>query len=270
MNFYWLYDIPTWALFACIVGTVCSVAVTGCLLLRDRFDIWLSLDDGSNEIIGHFLSFTGVFYGLVLGLVAVGAWETYNNADDNVQSEAAHLAALYRDVTQLPDPYRTQVQSAVRSYTVAVINDEWPDQQNGVPPRAGDKAMTVLVQQVYAVPATTPNIQIAVAEAAAQLNKLVEARRVRIQSATAAIPGSLWYVLIIGTLIILLMTWLLRINNRRLDILINILTGMMMGTVLSFTVAMDNPYRGEISVSSDPYKLIYERLMGGDVSILHK
>jgi hypothetical protein len=61
----------------------------------------------------------------------------------------------------------------------------------------------------------------------------------------------------------LMMTWLLRINNKRLDIIINLLTGTMMGTVLAFIVAMDNPYRGEISVSSESFQLIYERLMEG-------
>ncbi len=263
MGFYWLYDIPTWALFLTIVGTLCAISVSGCLILRERMDRWLSLDDSSNEIVGHFLSFTGVFYGLVLGLVAVGAWDTYNTADGFVQSESAHIAALYRDVTQLPEPYNAQLQNAVRSYTVAVIDAEWADQQKGIPPRAGDKPMTILVQQLFAVPATTPNIEITVSEAASQLNNLIEARRIRIQSATSAIPGSLWYVLLIGSLIILVMTWMLRINNKRLDVLINILTGMMMGSVLSFIVAMDNPYRGELSVSSDPYKLIYARLMNG-------
>ncbi len=265
MNFYWLYDIPTWALFLLIVSTVCTVSVGGCLLLRDRFDKWLGLDDNSNEIVGHFLSFTGVFYGLILGLVAVGAWDTYNSSEGYVQEETARLAALYRDVSQFPEPHRSDVQLAVRQYTWAVLNNEWPDQQNGIPPSGGDKPMTKIAAQLFAVPVTNANVQVTVSEAAAQLNKLIEARRTRIQSATSAIPVSLWYVLITGTLIVLLMTWTLRINNKRLDILINLLSGAMMGTVLAFIVAMDNPYRGELSVSSDPYKLIYERLMGGNL-----
>jgi hypothetical protein len=265
MDFYWLYDIPTWALFSLIIGILCTVAISGCLFLRDRFDKWLGLDEQSNEIVGHFLSFTGVFYGLVLGLVAVGAWETYNSADKFVQDESARLAALYRDVSQLPDPYKGRLQSAVRDYTKAVIINEWPDQQTGKPPSAGDGPMTVLAEQLFSVPATTLNVQIIVAEAGRQLNSLVEARRTRIQSATTAIPNSLWYVLIMGSMIVLVMTWLLRINSKKLDIVINTLSGALMGTVLSFIIAMDNPYRGELSVSSDPYKLIYERLMAGEV-----
>lgn len=265
MDFYWLYDIPTWALFLLVVGGLCAIAVIGCLFLRDRFDKWLGLDDQSNEIVGHFLSFTGVFYGLILGLVAVGAWETYNSADKYVQDESSRMAALYLDVTQLPEPYKTRLQTSVKDYTKAVIVNEWPDQQSGIPPSSGDSPMTVLTEQLFSVPVTSPNIQIVVAEAGGQLNKLIEARRTRIQSATSSIPSSLWYVLVTGTIIILFMTWLLRISSKKLDVVINILSGALMGTVLAFIVAMDNPYRGELSISSSPYELIYERLMGGKI-----
>ncbi len=261
MNFYWLYDIPTWALFAYIVGTICTIAVGGCLFLRKRMYIWLTLDDETNEIVSHFLSFTGVFYGLILGLVAVGSWDTYNSADNIVQTEAAHIAALYSDVSQLPEPHKSQLQGAVRNYTASVIDDEWHDQQQGILPLAGDKAITILAAQLHSVPITNPNLENIITQASEQLDSLVVARRARILSATSAIPGSLWYVLIIGTMIILVMTWLLRIGNKRLDIIINLLTATMMGTVLSFIVAMDNPYRGELSVSAQPYQLIQERLM---------
>jgi hypothetical protein len=44
------------------------------------------------------------------------------------------------------------------------------------------------------------------------------------------------------------------------------LMSLLMGTVMAFVIAMDNPYRGELSVSSLPYQLIYERLMGGDLA----
>jgi Protein of unknown function (DUF4239) len=263
MNLYWLYDIPTWALFILIIGLVCTIAVAGCLILRQKFDRWLSLTEETNELVGHFLSFTGVFYGIILGLVAVGAWETYNDAGARVDTEAARLAALYRDVTQLPEPYRGDLQLQVRMYTSAVIDKEWAHQRVGEPPAEGDRPMSSIGAKLFAVPITTKNVEVTVTEAARQFNSLVEARRARIQSVGAAIPGSLWYVLVVGTMIIIVMTWMLNIANKRLDVAINLLMGSLMGTVLAFIIAMDNPYRGELSVSSAPYQLIYDRLMEG-------
>jgi hypothetical protein len=267
MNFYWLYDIPTWQLFALVNSIVCLISLVGCIILRDKTDIVLGLDSDSNEVVGHFLSFTGIFYGIIFGLVAVGAWDTYNTANDRAEYEAASLASLYRNISQLPEPSRGDIQLAARRYTWAVIHKEWPDQQKGVAPSAGDRILTELAEILYKVPATTPNVQITLAQTVDQFSQLVEARRARIQSTSSALPGSLWWVIIIGTVINIAMTWVLSIKNRRLDIAVNLLMSLLMGTVMAFVIAMDNPYRGELSVSSQPYELVYQRLMGGDLKL---
>jgi hypothetical protein len=44
---------------------------------------------------------------------------------------------------------------------------------------------------------------------------------------------------------------------------INLLTGTLLGTVLAFVVAMDNPYRGNLSVGTSSYEVVYRGLMGG-------
>jgi hypothetical protein len=266
MDFYWLYNIPTWQLFALINGIVCCVSLIGCIVLRDQTDIMLGLGEESNEVVGHFLSFTGIFYGIIFGLVAVGAWDTYNNANERAEQEAATLGSFYRNITQLPEPHRSEVQLMARRYTWDVIHREWPNQQKGIAPSTGDRILTDLAAKLYAVPATTPNIQITLSQSVSQFSQLVEARRARIQSTNSALPGSLWWVIIIGTMINIGMTWILSIKNKRLDIAVNLLMSLLMGTVMAFVIAMDNPYRGELSVSAQPYELIYQRLMGGDLA----
>lgn len=265
MNFYWLYDIPTWQLFALVNSVVCLISLVGCIILRDRTDILLGLNEESNEVVGHFLSFTGIFYGIIFGLVAVGAWDTYNSANDRAEHEAASLGSLYRNITQLPEPGRKEIQLLARRYTWSVINKEWPEQQKGVQPSAGDRILTEMAEKLYAIPATTPNIEIALSQTVVQFSQLVEARRARIQSTNSALPASLWWVIMIGTFINIAMTWILSIKNRRLDIAVNLLMSLLMGTVMAFVIAMDNPFRGELSVSSEQYELIYQRLMGGDL-----
>lgn len=265
MNFYWLYDIPTWQLFALINSVVCLISLVGCIILRDKTDLVLGLDAQSNDVVGHFLSFTGIFYGIIFGLVAVGAWDTYNSANDRAEREAATLASFYRNITQLPEPARSDVQKLTRAYTADVINTEWPAQRNGLAPATGDAILTKLAAKLYAIPVTTPNIEIVLAECVAQFSNLVDARRARIQSTNSALPASLWWVIIVGTMINMSMTWILSIKNRRLDIAVNLLMSLLMGTVMAFVIAMDNPFRGELSVSSGAYEQIYQRLMGGEI-----
>jgi Protein of unknown function (DUF4239) len=239
-------------MFIFVVGATMLVAVGGCMILRDRFDRWLGLTFETNDVVGNFLSFTGLFFGILLGLVAVGAWEGYNNADSALNNETANVVALYRDVSELPDPYRNKAKSAMRHYIDLVVNTEWPQQRVGRIPSIGATGLDMVSQVLYAVPIETSRDELVVGTALTQFNSLVEARRHRLATVDDGLPSSLWTVIILGVVINLIITWLFVIRNRRLDILMNVLVSAALGSVLAFIIAMDNPYRGELSVSPDP------------------
>jgi Protein of unknown function (DUF4239) len=206
MSFYWLYDLPTVALFLLIIGVVAGIAVTGCLLLRERFDAWLGLSAASNDVVSHFLAFTGVFYGIVLGLVAVGAWDSFRETSQRAEAEASMLGALYRDVTQLPEATRGPTQDVLREYARVVMTTEWADQRQGRAPTAGNRVMDTLARLIVASPINSPRDEVVMAAAFQQFNDLIEARRARIAAVSIALPTSLWFVLALGTLIILTMS----------------------------------------------------------------
>jgi hypothetical protein len=251
MDLYWLYDLPTWGLFCVIVGTTICVAVGGCLLLRDRFDRWLGLSHDTNEAVGNFLSFTGLFFGILLGLVAVGTWETYNTAKTMLSEETANVVALYQDVSAFPSPYREKAKYAVRHYVDLVIDTEWPQQRSGRAPSIGTTGLDMVSRVIYDVPVENLYDQMVVSTALRQFNGLVEARRHRLSTVDDALPPSLWSTITLGVVINLVITWLFVIRNRRLDILMNLLMAIALGSMLFFIVAMDNPYRGNLSVTPD-------------------
>jgi len=68
---YWLYDIPTLlavGLFAALFVGVCWI---GIVLLSSRLVPMVHHQPGLNEILGDYLQYFGVIYGLLLGLLAV-------------------------------------------------------------------------------------------------------------------------------------------------------------------------------------------------------
>jgi hypothetical protein len=241
------------------------ISLSGAMLLRQRFDSWLGLSESTNDLVGHFLSFTGAFYGIMLGLVAVGAWETFDEANGAVDLEAANMAALYYNVIQLPAPTNSLGAKRLRDYGRAVIVEEWPAQRVGTKPRTGDKPLTALGLQLGSTPAATPVEQALLGKALDQFNRLMEARRARLETTQDSLPASLWIVIIMGALINISMTWLLNISNKRLDLLVNILMALTLGSVLSFIIAMDNPYRGELSVGVDAIEDVYRNVMHGSI-----
>jgi hypothetical protein len=261
MDIYWLYDIPNWMLFMVVCGGTVAVSLFGSILIRGRAERRLGLSEESNDIIGHFLGFTSIFYGLMLGLVAVGAWESFKEVETKVTNEAATLSALYRDVSYLPEPSRSMLQTGVRNYTRFVIDHGWGLQQQGISPGGGTLLASKIADILYNVDPVTSADEIKIAEAIKQFNELEKARRLRLLSVQEGLPASLWVIILLGTVLNITLTWLLVIKNKWLDICVNLVVSVLLGSFLFFVVAMDNPFRGNLSVSAEPYEQVYRSLM---------
>ncbi len=259
---YWVYDYPNWMLFVGLILFFAVLSVIGIFTFRKWTDRALGLTADDNSIVSEYLGVMGVFFGLVLGMVAVGAWDAYKSADAVVSDEAAALGAFYRSAKLIPDTGAAALQSEIRTYAETVITQEWPQQRLGIAPRDGDAIITRIGNLLYAIPVENGRDEIAIGAATDQYFHLVHARRARIQSvAASALPGGLWWVVIASTGIIMLLSMLMHIKNQKLDIVLNLLLSMLTGSILAFIIAMDNPYRGELSISSQAYQLIYDRLM---------
>ena len=126
---YWLYDIPTLlavGLFAALFVGVCWI---GIVLLSSRLVPMVHHQPGLNEILGDYLQYFGVIYGLLLGLLAVATYQNHSDVEKTVSNEASALAALYRDVSAYPEPIRSELEALLRDYARYVINEAWPLQR---------------------------------------------------------------------------------------------------------------------------------------------
>jgi len=103
--FSWIYDVPS--LLAIILFGAGFVAVfwLGLLLLRPFVRRLLPQERGLNATLTMYLQYFGIIYGLLLGLLPVGA---YQNHAETRRSVVAALAALYRDISGYAIPRRSQ------------------------------------------------------------------------------------------------------------------------------------------------------------------
>jgi hypothetical protein len=104
MNLYWVYDLPIWLFGLLSVAVAVAVGLGGFYATR-KWVRGVHRDQHShNDIVGFYLGAICLFYGITLGLLAVGTWEAYSDLDAKVGEEASALAALYRDVEQFSRP----------------------------------------------------------------------------------------------------------------------------------------------------------------------
>jgi hypothetical protein len=261
MNFYWVYDLPNWLFFLITVSIFICFALLGAFLFSSKLEKMLGLNAEHNSIVAIFLGLSGVFYGITLGLIAVGTFENFNSTEDKVTNESSALAALYRDVTILEKAERKIMCGTLKRYTEYVVNEAWPLQRKGIVPKGGTSIIDTFQIQLANYTPETDKDKIIYAEVFDQFNVLIEKRRLRLNAVNASLPSTIWLILFLGAFINVMLTWLLVIKNKKLDIVINILSGSLLGSLIFLIAAMDNPFRGEYCVSADSFKLLLDGLM---------
>jgi hypothetical protein len=201
-----------------------------------------------------------VIYGLLLGLLAVATYQNHTDVEKAVSSEASSLAALYRDVTGYPEPKRTELKTLLREYTRYVIEEAWPLQRQGLVPPGGVEPIANFQASLVAFEPQTKGQEALHDAAMRQFNSFFEYRRTRLYSVNSGIPPLLWYTVGIGALINMIFIWLFDLRLR-VHLLLGGVISFFLATMISLIALMDHPFRGEVSVSSGAFQLIYDQLM---------
>jgi len=258
--FYRIYDYPTLymgVLFALVfVGT----AWLGLFFVRPHVRPWIHTEKRANDMVGFTLSSFSVLYGLLLGLLAVASYQNFSSVSDIVTKEASMIAALYRDLSGYPQPIRGLLQDELRDYTRSVIDESWPLQRKGIVPSVGTEQVTRLFDELLKFQPTEKREEILFAETLRQFNNFVEVRRLRLANVNTGLPSVLWWVVAIGALINIGLLWMLDMEVH-IHFLLSGALSLFLGVVIFLIAALDNPFRGEVSVGPDAYQLVYETLM---------
>jgi len=258
-DWYWLYEVPTFRLAMMFVAAFVGFYWLGCILLRPVLRQFVKYTRGANDIVGYVLSCFGVFYGLLLGLIAVTAYQNVADAGANVTREAAALSALYEDVSRYPEPYGQNLRWLLRDYTRYVIKYAWPLQQRGIIPEEGTIRADAFQEQLLDFQPATPAQEILHAEALRQFNHFLEARRMRLFSVPSGLPAVMWYVMIVGAVLNLALCWLFEMRFITQLLLGGILAAYL-GTMMFLIFDMNQPFRGQVSISAAPFETLFQRM----------
>jgi hypothetical protein len=259
----WLYEVDPLYTALILVMFIETVSIIGLMLVR-RFVIpRLGYNEGVNDAVSGTVQAIGVFYGITVGLIAVGVWSTNSNASKLVSQEAASIGALYRDVSGYPEPIRTELRSEVRQYTVFVIEKAWPAQQAGEGQRVdnGTTILDELQEKLYSFQPANPGQVALHSETESAFNRLLECRHLRIDAVNSRLSATMWAVIWVGAIISIGIAYFYDLPDPKLHIILVALMSGFLAMVLFMIVINDKPFFGHIRISSEPYKLILDRVM---------
>jgi hypothetical protein len=220
-----------------------------------------------NDVAGFIYAPLGVIYAVLLALVVIAVWGEYDAAGETVEQEANALAEIFWLAHRLPEPEGTHIQELSRSYAEEVIHKEWPLIEQGEAPlmtqTQGTPAGWTLIDDIRAnlqdYQPQTPAEEQLYAEGLDQVQRLADARRMRLVAAEEGIPGVLWAVLIFGGIAAVGFTYLFGLENTWAHRLMVFTLASVIGLVLFTIGAMEHPFSGGARIGTGAFDLILER-----------
>jgi hypothetical protein len=262
----WIHDLPGLAVGPlCILAFVVPTVVGLWFVQRNvhqRLKITETLVD--NGVVGWFFSAIFTLSGITLGLIAVTTWESFNHVSGIVSEEAASIVALYRDTSGFPPPLRDDLQQRLREYTRYLIDRVWPAQARGVILTDGNRMLDEFQSVLFANEPATEGQRILQAEAMKAFNQLIEYRRQRIEGVKQRVPSVIWEVLLFGGALTILASYCFQLKEFKFHLLLSCGLAAMIGLLVYVIVALDQPYRGAVSIGPTAYEIIYDGLMKND------
>jgi uncharacterized integral membrane protein len=248
-----------------VIGLICLVAVGGLELVQRL--VPADSRRRHNDVAGFIYAALGVIYAVLLALVVIAVWEEYRAASETVEQEANALAEIFWLAHRLPEPEGTHLQELSHSYAEEVVHKEWPLMEQGDAPLMvqveGTPAGWNLIDDIRAnlqeVEPRTPADEQLYAEGLDQVQRLADARRMRLVAAEEGIPGVLWAVLIFGGVAAVSFTYLFGLENTWAHRLMVIILAAVIGLVLFTIGAMEHPFSGGARIGTGAFELVLDR-----------
>ena len=145
------------------------------------------------------------------------------------------------------------IRDDLQQYVTTVVNQEWQLQREGKTPDQGWAPLRKLHSSIVTIEPTTRGQEVIQAELLKVLNELYSARASRLSAVQGHIPDVVWWIILFGGLITVGFTYLFGFHDFRTHVVMTMTVAASLALVVVLIVALDWPFRGEVSISPDAY-----------------
>lgn len=222
----------------------------------------MHIDADSNEAVNYFGQMIGLIYGILTGLIIVTAWQNFDSVNDYVENEASAILIFERSVGYIKSPQAERIHTMTLSYLRNIIEVEWPTYANGGEPLRFDPLIRTIRDALYSIKPVDEEQKSIVEKAFVAFERVIVARQSRIETyINTGIPSVFWIILTAGALITLTLTFFVHFKSYSAQVCLTTLFAISIGLVFFLMAAIDNPYRGQVHVSHEPYEALYKNLV---------
>ena len=258
-----VYQIPAAQLALLFSVVAVGAVLTGLLVVKPVLRIFFGTGPEFNQNVNFGSAGFNLFYGLLLGLLTVSAYQNNERVRQAVLSEATAIGSLYAGMRSYPEPVQSDVQGLLRDYVLFTIHADWTAHREGRILDGGDHRVEAVRQRLAAFePATSGQVVLHQAMIGAYQD-FTEARQGRLAGVITKIPDVLWYAVLVGALVSVLLFIMLKMRPHQ-QFLLGTITSFFLGVILFVIVSLDDPLRGEQGIGPDALVLLWERQMVWD------
>jgi hypothetical protein len=256
----WFYSHATWEVGTAICLVMVVIPLFG-LFFFHRAVPWHKREEDTT-MVGLSYALCGGLSAVMLAFVAVGAYETMDRSTTIASDEANSLSGLSFDSAGLGPEVSVRVREEVNRYIDVVTQKEWPHQKAYRMDPANFEEGWAILRQISVdlasfEPATQGQATVKL-EMEHAINDLFASRRTRLLAATAHLPDAVWQMLVFGLGLVAVYVYLFGPHNYRIHMACTALTMISIGLVFTLVIALDYPFRGDVSVDDDAYIAVKE------------
>lgn len=258
-----IFDMDLNQLAITITVLVVASVFVGLVLVKPILRLLMGTGPDFNEHLSYVTGGFSLFYGLLLGLLTVAAYQNSERIRDGIQNEAASLGVLYTSLDSYPEPLRSDVRAMMRDYVLYTINADWPAHRQGDMLNGGTDRIAAMRNKLARFEPKTTGQEIVHTDVLGGFQRFNEARQVRLSGTITGIPGVLWYAVLVGAAVNILLIIMLKMRPVQQFVLGSI-TAFFLGVILFVIIVLDRPLRGPAGLPPAPFELLWQKTMVWD------
>jgi Protein of unknown function (DUF4239) len=256
----WVYNFPEWLLFAMVVCGMGLIAATGLIAYRKM--VPQSDDISHNDVAGPIISTVGTILAVILSFMLVSVWQQYDQAGATVVQEASAVADLYHAAGNFPEPTQSQLRSSLRTYTNAIVSDEWPAMKSGHVSETATKAQYGILGIIVRYEPKTNAQQALQQDTITFVNTLVDSRRDRLFDNQSGVPIIFWIGMLLLSAVTLACAYIFRIKNEKMHVFMCAALAAVIAVVFVLIAEFDYPFRGEAQIPPTAWLALQANIEG--------
>ena len=254
----WLHQLPPAAGLLIVCAAFVVPTLLGSYLLQPSVARLFRGERDINTVLGFLLNAFALYFGVLLALLSIAVFENHNRAEDAVDREAAGLIKLIRDIQQYPEQARTPLLAMLHTYTDEVIARGWDFQARGDASPAEIAIMNAFHNRLGQFEPNSVSESLKHAQTLRTLDNFVESRRLRISAGGSAIPKIMWFVVLCGAVMNVILIWMFDMRSGTHAFIGGSLS-LFVGLVIYMVAVLDAPFRGAHGVKPDAIAAVHKQ-----------